>query len=130
MTDRNRESELIANGADQERVRRAGVRIVLLAGLAASEACTVWMGRHNRSLILNNLFVVWVALPYLGIWRLSCSRRRGIEWALLALVALSVAAYAWVVLVHPALKPALPFLVTPLATWLLMAVIWWYSRER
>lgn len=130
MTNRKQQLQSRVSASDSERVRRAGVRIVLLAGLAMSEACTIRMGRHNPSLLLNNLFVVWVALPYLGIWRLSCRRRSAGDWALLALVGLSVAAYATAVFAHPALKPAFPFLATPLAMWLVLAILGWFGRER
>ena len=113
-----------------EHMRRIGVRIVLLAGLVASEACTIWVGRHNPSLFLNNLFVVWVASPYLGIWRLSCWARPILDWLLLALVAGSLAVYAWTVFMHPAIRPAFPFLVAPAAMWLLLGAMWISERSR
>ncbi len=114
---------------DMQRMRAAGARIVLVAGLVASEVLTFSVGHRNHSQVLMLLFVVWVGSPYFGLWRLAGPRRwsnrsrSAIDWSSLVLVVLTLAIYARVAFGPSLAKPALPFLVVPLAMWIFIAIL-------
>jgi hypothetical protein len=118
-----------------QRMRAAGASIVLIAGLAASEGFTFWVGHRNRSVVLILLFVVWVGSPYLGLWRLAARQpqsyrtQRATDWLSLVLVALSVAIYGRVTSGPILAKPAVPFLIVPLAMWIFIAILAGIARR-
>ena len=109
---------------------RALALIAAVAGAAGSVGLTLQVGRRNRSLVLMALFVVWVLSPFVAvIWAHVVSRRwsvlnRSILYiAILILTLGSLASYGAVAFGPPRPKPAFVFLVVPLASWLLFAIV-------
>ena len=89
-----------------------------------------YVGRRQSSLFLMVLFTGWVLAPYVGLWvadrasgRWSSSVRLALFSVMLTSTIGSVALYAFVVLGPPRPKLAFYFLVVPVATWLLAAIV-------
>jgi hypothetical protein len=106
----------------------------LLLGAALSLGLMFWTGHRNSSLILILLFTFWVASPFAGM---ALVLRRSRRWPVIRqsvtcnqirIISLGSAfIYAGVSMMNFA-KPAGPFLVVPIASWLLLAV--WFSMTR
>jgi len=133
------ESPASANG-DGALLRRVGSVAVVLGG-AASTGVTWWVGRRNPSLVLMGLFTGWVLSPFVALLVIAAAAdgwsgraRRVLHWVMVAIAVASVAVYADVVIRPPASTPAFRFLVTPLASWLVIAatflVVGRVRRER
>ncbi len=109
----------------------------LVAGGVGSVALTLIAGRRNPSVVLIALFVGWVASPFVG---LALARRVSHRWPPLArttlhslipvISLLSVFVYLSTVMNPPASRGAAPFLLVPLASWLLMGVSMLAARLR
>jgi hypothetical protein len=87
-------------------------------------------GRHQNSLILMLLFAVWVLSPFAAaVWanvvsqRWSVLTRATLNVAMLVLTVGSLAIYGEVAFGRPRAKIGFVFLVVPLASWLLMALV-------
>ena len=100
-------------------------RFALIAGAIWSVVCTLYAGRHNASVLLVALFVVWVLSPFAGFVLVIRSAQRqhvGILRALLAnsivVTLTSVLIYTAVAFSAPTHHTAFAFLVVPAATWL------------
>lgn len=108
---------------------RAAALIAVLAGACGSVGFTLYAGRHNQSRFLVALFVTWVLSPFVALLLAAVSKRwsprtRAVLHSLMLVLPLaSVAIYADVALGHPRSKPAFAFLVVPLASWLLIAIV-------
>jgi hypothetical protein len=102
----------------------------VVVGALGSLAFMYIVGRHNNSLVLIALFTVWVSSPFVAItWmyvafhRASAPAQVIFYWTALANSLGSLAIYGDVALGAPRVKPALPFLIVPLASWLVVALV-------
>ena len=102
----------------------------LLAGAVGSVTCTLWVGQHNHSRLLAVLFTAWVVSPFVALYgarQLAQSWRKpsrsALVVAILVVALLSPAIYGWVALGTPITRPAFPFLMVPLVSWLAIAGI-------
>lgn len=108
---------------------RFATRAALLVGALGSAALTGYAGRHNAHIALTVIFVGWVVLPFAA---LALARRRSATWPAavqralggLAIVTalISLGVYT-VVALHPPRLLAFPFLITPLAEWLIIVIV-------
>jgi hypothetical protein len=110
-------------------VLRAIALVVLLVATLASLALTVDAGRRNSSMLLVTLFALWVVSPFVGAvlansiskhWETSA--RTTLYMVMLIFSLGSVAIYANVVFGPPRPQPAFYFLMTPAASWVLLAI--------
>lgn len=104
--------------------------IAVLAGAVGSLGFMLHAGRHNNSRILLLLFAVWVLSPFMAAVlangvskRWSVPTRTTLNVVMLVLTLGSLAVYGDVAFGHPRAKIGFVFLVVPLASWLLMAVV-------
>ena len=121
MADRNE------SGSGVHGLLKAAAPILLWAGAMGSAGLTFMVGRRNSSVVLIALFVVWVLGPFVGMW---WARRASVRWSsltsallycLIPVVALgSLAVYARVALGPQMVRPAMPFLMVPLVSWVLI----------
>jgi len=102
----------------------------VVVGAFGSLASTYIVGRHNSSVVLIALFTVWVSSPfiantcmYVAFQRASAPAQLMFYSTALAISLGSLAIYGDVALGAPKIRPALPFLVVPLASWLVVALI-------
>ena len=103
--------------------------IVLLAGAVGSLGLTFYTGRRNASVLLLMLFAGWVFSPFIALLVANVFSK---HWSVLTRVTLyllmlgitvgSLLGYSGV-LSPPDAKPAFIFLVVPLLSWLLMAIV-------
>jgi len=110
-------------------LRRAAL-IAVAAGAMGSLGLMLYAGRHNQSRILMLLFAGWVLSPFAGAAVANVAARR---WPALARAALqavtlifvlgSLAIYSKVAFGNANLKLGFVFLMVPLASWLLIAVV-------
>ncbi len=121
----NRES---SEGRFHGRLRAAAL-IAVLIGAAGSVGFMLRVGRRNNSRILLVLFTIWVLSPFLVLaWASLVSKRwsvltRTTLYSLALILTLgSLTVYGYVALTPPRAKVASVFLVTPLASWLLIAI--------
>jgi hypothetical protein len=110
--------------------------VVLLAGAVGSLGLTLYTGRRNASVLLLVLFAGWVFSPFMALvvanivskpW--SSLARVTLYWLMLVITVGSLLAYSGV-LSPPDAKPAFIFLVVPLLSWLLMAIVIPMARYR
>ncbi len=91
----------------------------LWVGVLGSLGFTLYTGRHNPSILLIGLFLIWVASPFVVM--IARSRRHSLA-IIVTLSIASLAIYGTVALGPPRAQPAFFFLMTPAATWLLLLV--------
>ncbi len=101
----------------------------ILAGAAGSLGLMLYTGSRNESVLLLGLFAGWVLSPFLALLVASVVSK---DWSALTRVTLyclmlvitggSLFGYSGV-LSPPGAKPAFIFLVVPLISWLLMAIV-------
>jgi hypothetical protein len=112
----------------------AAVRVVALiaavAGGIGSVGVVLVVGQRNPSWLLLALFVIWVLSPFAVLvlanvvsTRWSAFNRAMLYGGTLALTLGSLAIYGDVVLRPPKSATAFRFLVVPLGSWLLMALL-------
>ena len=113
--------------------RRLVGLIALVAGAGGSLYCVLLAGQRTP-IVLLVLFLGWVALPFAALllahrgsehW--SEGARTALCWFSVLFAGGSVLVYRYV-LQHPAKKMAFPFLVVPIASWLLLAAAWGMFR--
>jgi hypothetical protein len=109
---------------------RGAAMIAVIAGAVGSFGLMLHVGRRQRSLILIGLFTVWELSPFVGlVWAHVVSKhwpvltRATLYTVMLVLTLGSLAIYGDVALGPPRPKPASVFLVVPLASWLLIAIV-------
>ena len=107
----------------------AGV-LLSVAGAVGSVVLTLLAGRHNHSIILLLLFAMWVLAPFLALVyantvspRWSVLVRRMLFCATLVVTLGSLAIYANMLTAPPGSKIAVPFVVVPAASWILIATV-------
>ena len=103
--------------------------VVVLAGAGISLGLMLHAGRNNKSVLLILLFVVWVLSPFIALLVANVVSKR---WSVLTRVTLyslmliltlgSLVSYSGT-LSPPGTKPAFVFLVVPLISWLLLAIV-------
>lgn len=112
------------------RFLRGAAIIAVLAGAGGCLALTLYAGHRNPSRILMLLFAIWVLSPFVGLavatvfsktW--SIPTRLALYTLMLILALASLAIYGTVALGPPRPKTAFPFLMVPLASWLLIAIV-------
>ena len=116
--------------AGRFRVLRAAALAFALAGAAGAVGLTLYAGRHNNSLILRLIFVVWALAPFVAAaWanvvsiRWPVLTRATLHVVTLVLALGSVAIYGAVSFGLLKAKIGTIFLLVPLASWLLMAIV-------
>jgi hypothetical protein len=113
--------------------------VVLIAGAVSSLAMMLFTGRHNESVLLLTLFAGWVLSPFMAFLVVNVISKHWSDLArvtlyclMLAITLGSLVGYSGV-LSPPGAKPAFVFLVVPLISWLLMAIVipiaWYFSRR-
>jgi hypothetical protein len=109
---------------------RSTILIAILLGAASSLGLMLYAGRHNRSPVLIALFAVWVFSPFAALLCASMPSRRWTHQAGVALHAVaalltlsSLAVYGLVAYGSVHLKVGAVFLMTPLASWVLIAMV-------
>jgi hypothetical protein len=109
---------------------RAAALIAVIAGAVGSLGLMLHTGRRQRSLILIGLFTVWELSPFVALvyahmvskqW--PALTRATLYSLMLVLTLASLAIYGDVALGPPRPKPASVFLLVPLASWLLIAIV-------
>ncbi len=109
---------------------RTASLIAVIAGAAGSLGLMFHVGSRQRSLLLIELFTAWVLSPFAALvyahvvskhW--SALTRTTLYSLMLILTLASLAIYGVVALGPPRPKPAAPFLLVPLASWLLIATV-------
>jgi len=116
--------------AGRFRVLRAAALAFALAGAAGAVGLTLYAGRHNNSLILRLIFVVWALAPFVAAaWanvvsiRWPVLTRATLHVVTLVLALGSVAIYGAVSFGLLKAKIGTIFLLVPVASWLLMAIL-------
>lgn len=104
--------------------------IAVVAGAGGSVGLTLRVGHHNNSRILLVLFAIWVLSPFIALAfanlvskRWSILTRTTLYSVVLVLTLGSLAVYGHVAFGPPRAKPAFAFLIVPLASWLLIAIV-------
>lgn len=107
---------------------RTAARIAVVAGAVGSVGLMLYVGRRNQSYWLLLLFVLWDVAPFAALGladeyakRWSAPTRTTLHVVTLIVTLASLAVYADVI-VRPRPQPAAPFLLVPVASWLLMAI--------
>ena len=102
----------------------------VVAGAGGSVGLMLWVGHRNPSRILLVLFAIWVLSPFMALLladmvskRWSVLTRVTLHCVMLVLTLGSLAIYGYVVLRPTGSKPAFVFLVVPLGSWLLIAIV-------
>ncbi len=103
--------------------------ILMLTGALGSLGLTLRAGRNSHSLMLMMLFGVWVFSPFMGLavayilsnrWSLFTRNILYLLSMVLTFISLLIYSGVWA----PAgVKPAFVFLVLPLLSWLVLAVV-------
>jgi len=111
-------------------VLRGAALIAVVVGAAGSAGFMLRVGHRNKSLILMSLFTIWVLSPFVALVlanavskRWTVVTRATLHCVMLVVTVGSLAIYGNVALGPPRAKPAFFFLVVPLVSWLLMAVV-------
>ena len=109
---------------------RTAALIAAVAGAAGSTGLMLRVGHRNNSRMLLLLFGIWVLSPFMSVVlatlvsrRWSVLTRTTLYGGMLVLTAGSLAIYGDVAFGPPRAKPASVFLVVPLASWLVVAVV-------
>ena len=109
---------------------RKAALLAVPASALGSLGFTLWVGQRNDSRILLVLFMLWVSSPFIALGWVGLASQR---WAapgrtilhvlILALALGSLVIYGESALGPPRAKPAFIFLVVPLVSWLLIAMV-------
>ena len=102
---------------------RSAAAGALVAGLLGSLAFMVAVGHRNQSVILMLMFAGWVSAPFLALALLErryLGGQAGLHRVTLTISLLSLAIYGWVAMGPPMRKPAAPFLVVPVVSWMII----------
>lgn len=116
-------------GATMPKRRGSTLRAIVRSGVwiaaAGSLACTLYAGRHNKSVLLVVLFAVWVLSPFAGLIgseRAAEHSPSGIANAMrasaLIIAIFSLGIYVAVAASPPEHHTAFPFLAVPAVSWL------------
>lgn len=116
--------------------RRKGL-IVTEIGLLGSIALTAYVGRNNPSQLLKLMFLMWVSIPFVALLvahvqsRGWSKRARGVlDWLSFFVVAITLAVYGLIALYPPRTKTGFAFVVLPLLSIIVSAVVGGISALR
>jgi len=128
-SDHPKASRVRPNGGFLNLLRTAAM-IAVLVGAGGSISLMFRVGRRNNSQILMVLFGMWVLSPFLVLLLATLVSK---HWSvvtgttlyslMLVLTLGSLAIYGDVAFGPPRAKPAFVFLVVPVASWLLIAIV-------
>ena len=117
------------DGAKPSALNYASRLAIRVCGLAAV-ALTIYTGRHNHSVLLISLFVVWVVSPFFGLIMGERLARRSpvaiasaISAAALVLSVCPVLVYSIAAASLPLHEATFAFLAVPAASWLAIATL-------
>ena len=109
---------------------RAAALIAVLAGAAGSLGLMFRAGRRQNSKILLILFAIWVLSPFIALVganvvskRWPILTRAALYSVMLVLTLCSLAIYGEVAFGYATAKVGFVFLVVPLMSWLLIAIV-------
>ena len=113
------------------RTLTSGVALLLpVAGAVGAVGLMLLVGRRNNSRLLLALFAIWVASPFVGLaWASLASKRWSIltratlHAVMLILTVGSLGIYGNMISAPAGSKLAVPFLVVPLGSWLLIMIV-------
>jgi hypothetical protein len=112
------------------KVLRGAALVAVLAGAASSLGLMLYAGRHQNSRTLLLLFAAWVLSPFMAAiladavsQRWPVLTRATLNVTMLVLTLGSLAIYGDVAFGHPRAKIGFVFLMVPLASWLLLALV-------
>src|SRR5713101_6472108 len=109
---------------------RAAALIAAVTGAVGSVGLMLWVGHRNPSRILLVLFAIWVLSPFMALglaervskgW--SVLTRATLHGVMLVVTLASLAIYGGVAFGPPRPTPASVFLVVPVGSWLLVAIV-------
>lgn len=107
-----------------------GVALIVLGAAAAGSIASMLVVGRNSPLFLMVLFFIWVLSPHAGFMladrfskRLTVLSGTTLYWVMLTVALGSVALYADVAVRPPKATPAARFVMVPVASWLLMAIV-------
>ena len=115
---------------------RALALVTVLAGATSSLAFMLYVGRHNPSFVLMLLFTVWVLFPFAALivasvfsraWPVAAQKALYIVMLVVPLASLAI--YGDVAFGPPRPKPAAAFLMVPLVSLLLSALVVWIANR-
>lgn len=116
-------------------VLEVAAHLALIAGTAWAVFCTLYTGRHNPSLVLMGLFLVWVCSPFAGFaFALRSARRYGLgvvkalQANCIVVTATAAILYGAMAFSAPSHHKAAAFLVVPAASWLAIGAFLVMSR--
>ena len=122
---------------------RAAALIATMVGAVGSVGLMYWVGHRSVSRIffLLVLFAGWVITPFVALLlveriskRWSITTRAAIHGLMLVITLITLAIYGRVAFGPPRPRPAAAFLIVPVASWLLMAIVVpltaWISSKR
>ena len=103
---------------------------VLIVAAAASVLLMLRAGRHNPSILLMLMFVVWVSAPFAALGLAGRFARGWSEqsWVLFRRAAVVVAVGSTLIYGYDAVKPlsskaAFIYLVVPVVSWIVLALV-------
>ena len=112
------------------RFLRAVTLVAAVVGAVGAIVFVLRVGHRNKSIILVAMFVIWDVAPFVGLlWAHRAARawasisQTALYWVTLVVALASPAIYGVVALGPPRPKPAAWFLIVPVASWLLIAVV-------
>ena len=110
--------------------------VIVLVGIVASLVLVLYNGRNNKSVLLIALFVGWVLSPFIALLITHKVSKRWTDFArkilyslMLMITIFSLLGYSGV-LIPAGTKTAFVFLVVPLISWVLIAVLILIARSQ
>jgi hypothetical protein len=123
-------------GGDGIRLLRSFTMGILIAGACAALAFTLQAGQYNNSFLLIFIFAIWTLSPFCFLIAASLISRFWQERYKLTLyisniiiTILSLLAYSRIFSL-PGTKPAFVFIITPLLSWIISAIIYFPLRMK
>src|ERR1700730_7618704 len=108
---------------------RAVALIAVVAAALGSVSLMLWVGHRNPSRVLVALFVIWDLSPFIALILADIASKRwsvltrATLYAVMLIIPLGSLAFYGDVVWRPRPQPAFMFLVVPLGSWLLMALV-------
>jgi hypothetical protein len=110
--------------------------VAVLIGIVGSLSLVLYKGRNNESVLLIGLFVAWVLSPFIALLfankfsnRWTDFTRKTLYVLMLFITIVSLLSYTGV-LSPVGTKTAFVFLVVPLISWLLIAILLFIARSQ
>lgn len=117
-------------------VLRTVALVAAVVGAVGSIVCVLRVGHRNKSIVLIAMFVIWDVAPFVGLLLAHRASRRwpsiaqsALSGVTLVVALASLAIYGVVALGPPRPTPASWFLIVPVASWLLIALVLRIARR-